>query len=66
MRWSRMSAGVDWFGRNLQAEFRGLRGALRCQRVLWRPLGAEFRGNGHRTCCHDTASQPPVGRRERR
>jgi hypothetical protein len=42
-------AGVDWFGGNLQAEFRGLRGALRCQRALWRPLGAEFRGNatGH-------------------
>jgi hypothetical protein len=48
--------GVNSFGRNLQAKFRGLGGALRRPSALSGAEGAEFRGNGHRNCCHDPAS----------
>jgi predicted transposase YbfD/YdcC len=45
---SRAEGGVDRFGRNLQAEFRGFCGVLRCPACPLAPEGAEFRGNGHR------------------
>jgi hypothetical protein len=56
----------DRLGRNRQAEFRGLRGVLA---VPSAPAGAKGCGiprNRPSNWCHDTASQPPGGRRERR